>query len=93
MYTHFKVIRKFNIIVFCLFRETALLVDPENSSSAAKQWVGLVVGELQYTVGGRGGGLALDRVKSIKSLLGMKGLNFLCSAQLPCNIMQLLDLN
>ena len=27
-------------------RETALLVDPENSSSAAKQWVGLVVGEL-----------------------------------------------
>ncbi|XP_020615245.1 puromycin-sensitive aminopeptidase-like protein [Orbicella faveolata] len=26
------------------YRETALLVDPENSSSAAKQWVGLVVG-------------------------------------------------
>ena len=33
------------IIVF-FQRETALLVDPENSSSAAKQWVGLVVGEL-----------------------------------------------
>ena len=27
-------------------RETALLVDPENSSSASKQWVALVVGEL-----------------------------------------------
>ncbi len=26
------------------YRETALLIDPENSSSAAKQWVGLVVG-------------------------------------------------
>ena len=31
-----------------LFRETALLVDPENSSSAAKQWVALVVGELDF---------------------------------------------
>ena len=35
---------KMNFILFN--RETALLVDPENSSSAAKQWVGLVVGEL-----------------------------------------------
>ena len=26
------------------YRETALLVDPENSSSKAKQWVALVVG-------------------------------------------------
>lgn len=32
----------------CFFRETALLVDPENSSSAAKQWVALVVGELDF---------------------------------------------
>jgi len=26
------------------YRETALLVDPKNSSSKAKQWVALVVG-------------------------------------------------
>ena len=26
------------------YRETALLIDPENSSSHAKQWVALVVG-------------------------------------------------
>lgn len=31
-----------------ILRETALLVDPENSSSAAKQWVALVVGELDF---------------------------------------------
>jgi len=37
---------KQNFVYF--FRETALLVDPENSSSAAKQWVALVVGELDF---------------------------------------------
>ena len=37
---------KQNFVYF--FRETALLVDPENSSSAAKQWVALVVGESDF---------------------------------------------
>ena len=38
----------FDIEIFLALntRETALLVDPENSSSASKQWVALVVGEL-----------------------------------------------
>ena len=31
--------------VLLVLRETALLIDPDNSSSAAKQWVALVVGK------------------------------------------------
>ena len=34
------------LTVLFLFRETALLVDPANSSSSSKQWVALVVGNV-----------------------------------------------
>lgn len=32
------------IKVFYVYRETALLVDPENTSAVSKQWIALVVG-------------------------------------------------
>lgn len=33
---------------YFIYRETALLVDPTNSSSSSKQWVSLVVGIVPY---------------------------------------------